>query len=230
MIQNHSFKHQLIRDILTAIGTIVIFVWIIFSYKLYKQIFLINILDAAVLKLWHVWFNFGCFKHVCALKLIKYLRDPLKESKPLHSVNYYSARRLWLLLWFIDSDTFSKNDAKVMFWKFKNIWLIIMILGYQKCWIYCIFLGQKCSFHRNCHFHRKHLRIHVKWAVWIHGQHGLVYSRLWSQNQHHLPLGEHPYITFRLFFGLVKWIWAHFIVILLFASLEKLLTSLSILI
>ena len=47
MIQDHSFKHQLIRDILTAMTTIVIFVWIIFSYKLYKQIFLINILGVA---------------------------------------------------------------------------------------------------------------------------------------------------------------------------------------
>ena len=94
VIQNYSFKHQLTRDILTAIGTIVIFVWIIFLYKLYKQIFLINILDAAVWKLWHVWFNFGCFKHICALKLIKYLRDPLKESKTLHSVIYYTVRRL----------------------------------------------------------------------------------------------------------------------------------------
>ena len=105
MIQDHSFKHQLIRDILTAIGTIVIFVWIIFSYKLYKQIFLINILDAAVWKLWHVWFNFGCFKHICALKLIKYLRDPLKECKTLHSVIYYTVQRLCLKFSFSEKTT-----------------------------------------------------------------------------------------------------------------------------
>ena len=82
--------------------------------------------------------------------------------------------------------------------------IIIIILRYQKCWTYCIFLGQKCSFHKNCHFHRKHLRIHVSGSLWIHGQHGLVCSRLWSQNQHHFPLGEHPYITlghFQAFFG-----------------------------
>ena len=94
MIQNHSFKYQLIRDILPVMATIVIFVWIIFSYKLYKQIFLINILGAVVWKLWSVWFNFGCFQHISALKLIKYLRDPLKESKTLHSVIYYTARHL----------------------------------------------------------------------------------------------------------------------------------------
>ena len=81
VIQNHSFKHQLIRDILTAIGTIVIFVWTIFSYKLYKQIFLINILAASVWKLWPVWFNFGCFQHISALKSIKYPRECLKESQ-----------------------------------------------------------------------------------------------------------------------------------------------------
>ena len=81
MIQDHSFKHQLIRDILTAIGTIVIFVWIIFSYKLYKWVYLINILAAAVWKFWQVWFNFGCFQHISALKSIKYPRNPLKESQ-----------------------------------------------------------------------------------------------------------------------------------------------------
>ena len=47
MIQDHSYKHQFIKDNLTALTTIVIFVWIIFSYKLYKQIFLINILGVA---------------------------------------------------------------------------------------------------------------------------------------------------------------------------------------
>ena len=62
VIQNHSFKYQLIRDILTVMATIVIFVWIIFSYKLY-------------------WFNFGFFQHISALKSIKYTRNPLKESQ-----------------------------------------------------------------------------------------------------------------------------------------------------
>ena len=81
VIQNHSFKHQLIRDILTAIGTIVIFVWTIFSYKLYKQIFLINILAASVWKLWPVWFNFGSFQHISALKSIKYPIEHLKVLK-----------------------------------------------------------------------------------------------------------------------------------------------------
>ena len=81
VIQNHSFKYQLIRDILPVMATIVIFVWIIFSYKLYKQIYLINILAAAVWKFWQVWFNFGCFQHISALKSIKYPRNPLKESQ-----------------------------------------------------------------------------------------------------------------------------------------------------
>ena len=69
MIQNHSIKHQLIRDNLTAMATIFIFVWIIFSYKLYKQIFMINFLGAAVWKLWHVWFNFSCFQHISKLSI-----------------------------------------------------------------------------------------------------------------------------------------------------------------
>ena len=81
VIQNHSFKYQLIRDILPVMATIVIFVWIIFSYKLYKQIYLINILAAAVWKFWQVWLNFGCFQHISALKSIKYPRNPLKESQ-----------------------------------------------------------------------------------------------------------------------------------------------------
>ena len=58
VIQNHSFKHQFIGDILTVVATIVIFVWIFFPYKLYKQIYLINTLGAAVWKFWHVWFHF----------------------------------------------------------------------------------------------------------------------------------------------------------------------------
>ena len=50
VVQNHSFKYQLTRDFLTVMATIVIFVWIIFSYKLYKWVYLINILADLALK------------------------------------------------------------------------------------------------------------------------------------------------------------------------------------
>ena len=119
MIQNHSFKHQLIRDILTAIGTIVIFVWIIFSYKLYKWVYLINILAAAVWKFWQVWFNFGCFQHISALKLIKYLRIPLKESQH-YSVSFIiqlTKSESYLIIWKarVDSSNMSKKRLDVTY-------------------------------------------------------------------------------------------------------------------
>ena len=89
-------------------ATIVIFGWIIFSYKLYKQIYLINILAAAVWKFWQVWFNFDCFQHISALKSIKYPRVPLKESQHspvsflysspcLDLVHIYATTLIWLL-------------------------------------------------------------------------------------------------------------------------------------
>ena len=125
MIQNHAFRYQLIRGILTGIltvmATIAIFVWIIFSYKLYKQIYLINILAAAVWKFWQVWFNFGCFQYISALKSIKSPRNPLKESQ-----NYQNITMCHLLYSSPTLDQVHKRNRPILKLSQKSLFIFLV--------------------------------------------------------------------------------------------------------